>query len=541
MKNIKASLFAFFCFTIISSYSLAQSADATQLLDKILLNPEYKKESAVIEEMRFNKVDDKKILDFLETNYAKPRRQAALQRLKAGEPLPGKTASKDFFPTSTCNDNDIGVEGGSFATWQGQACVWGGCPSAPWATVSLPMAGRIDIVPAPTSDPCASVSGFPIPLPSPSGGNYSIKLGNTKTNGESERITHQFIVQPQDTDFFYQYAVIFDDPGHLPSDSPFFDFIILAQNGDTIPCSFQHYAASNITGFQSSSNPIGCGGLAAVKYKPWSIVGVDLVSYIGQQVTVICTTGDCALCGHFGYAYVDFSCKLTPVLAGCVGVQSTICAPTDSTNSYQWSTGATTQCITVTPTQPDTFSVLVTTPGGCNFSLKYNFSNSFVQAAFTYGQNNNVITFNNLSTGTSTYSWDYGDGSTSTQQGGTHTYTAVGTYTACLVASLAGCSDTTCQVITITGLQGVNEQNIFSSLVFFPNPAAEKLFIDFGSYNSGEAVLVLSDLVGRTLISKNIPASGTQMLDVSGFSNGIYFLKLRTDSGEVTRKVVVSK
>jgi gliding motility-associated-like protein len=56
-----------------------------------------------------------------------------------------------------------------------------------------------------------------------------------------------------------------------------------------------------------------------------------------------------------------------------------------------------------------------------------------------------TVNFNNTTTGGSgfTYAWTFGDGSTSTQQNPSHTYTAGGNYTVRLVATnSAGCSDT---------------------------------------------------------------------------------------------------
>ena len=64
-----------------------------------------------------------------------------------------------------------------------------------------------------------------------------------------------------------------------------------------------YYPRPNLTPFRSAADQI-----AGVVYKPWSSVGLDLSGYIGQNVTLRFTTYDCALGGHFGYAYIDGSC-----------------------------------------------------------------------------------------------------------------------------------------------------------------------------------------------------------------------------------------
>lgn len=53
-----------------------------------------------------------------------------------------------------------------------------------------------------------------------------------------------------------------------------------------------------------------------------------------------------------------------------------------------------------------------------------------------------TVNFSNQSTGAGSYSWDFGDGSTSTLQNPTHTYNTIGSFTVKLVATNAnGCSD----------------------------------------------------------------------------------------------------
>lgn len=85
-------------------------------------------------------------------------------------------------------------------------------------------------------------------------------------------------------------------------------------------------------------------------------------------------------------------------------------------------------------------------------------------ASFTFAPNNqcagNPVTFTNTSTGTAagtTYSWNFGDAGTSTQQSPTHTYAAGGTYTVTLtVTNFAGCTSTATMAVTALAIPAMS-------------------------------------------------------------------------------------
>lgn len=81
-------------------------------------------------------------------------------------------------------------------------------------------------------------------------------------------------------------------------------------------------------------------------------------------------------------------------------------------------------------------------------------------ASFTAGAScvNTPITFNNTSTGATSFAWDFGTiGASSTQQNPTYTYTTPGSFTVSLVeASAAGCTDTSIQIISVHAIPTVD-------------------------------------------------------------------------------------
>lgn len=63
-------------------------------------------------------------------------------------------------------------------------------------------------------------------------------------------------------------------------------------------------------------------------------------------------------------------------------------------------------------------------------------------ADFTYVADGLAVTFTSTSTDATTFSWDFGDGETSTDENPTHTYDAYGTYTVSLYVTGKGGADT---------------------------------------------------------------------------------------------------
>ncbi|MGZ3921878.1 MAG: hypothetical protein ACXVC7_16380, partial [Bacteroidia bacterium] len=142
--------------------------------------------------------------------------------------------------------------------------------------------------------------GFPVVAP---GGNFSLRLGDSNTGGEADRIEQTFMVSAANANFTYRYAVVLQDPGHTASQQPAFTVEMLDSTGAQVPCTFYNVTAGgNIPGFFNSQSQ------ASVVYKPWTNVLVDLTNYIGQNVTIRFSTYDCALGGHYGYAYIDGNC-----------------------------------------------------------------------------------------------------------------------------------------------------------------------------------------------------------------------------------------
>jgi hypothetical protein len=81
---------------------------------------------------------------------------------------------------------------------------------------------------------------------------------------------------------------------------------------------------------------------------------------------------------------------------------------------------------------------------------------------------------------------------------------------------------------------GVKEENTIS-LNFYPNPATEKLHVDFTEKTTRLKIL---DLTGREVFSK-IPLENSRQLDVSNYPNGTYFLQVEQEKTTQLKRFVV--
>ncbi len=87
------------------------------------------------------------------------------------------------------------------------------------------------------------------------------------------------------------------------------------------------------------------------------------------------------------------------------------------------------------------------------------------------------------------------------------------------------------------GVDDIRENN--KSFSIYPNPANDKLFIKTNVVNSDNIFFMIMDLSGRTVLENN--SSIPESIDVSALSNGIYFIKIISDTSVSTHKFIISR
>lgn len=158
--------------------------------------------------------------------------------------------------------------------------------------------------------------GFPVLCPNGSG--YSVRLGNDQAGTQAEGLLYEFTIPAHREKYslIYHYAVVFEDPFHLPEEQP--RFVVEVTNvtdNQLIFCSsFTFFATGTLLpGFYLSNSspnntPVWC--------KDWSAVSINLDGFAGKTIRLFFKTADCTFRRHFGYAYFDVNSECSGEFTG---------------------------------------------------------------------------------------------------------------------------------------------------------------------------------------------------------------------------------
>ena len=131
------------------------------------------------------------------------------------------------------------------------------------------------------------------------------------------------------------------------------------------------------------------------------------------------------------------------------------------------------------------------------------------------------VTFTNESAGAGTYSWNFDDGSSSSDENTTHVFSTEGSYTVTLTAfGLDGeCTDQY-EVIVVVGPNSVNEnEGVIASL--YPNPATTELVIELTQQTQ---IVRIVDATGRVVAEIATQGQLKVSVDLTPLAQGTYFV-----------------
>lgn len=191
--------------------------------------------------------------------------------------------------------------------------------------------------------------------------------------------------------------------------------------------------------------------------------------------------------------------------------------------------------------------------GGCTayFVVVQDSTNLYNYFVYNYSTTAGVST---------TYLWDFGDGTTDTSAYPSHTYPLDATYYLCLtITDGAGCTATYCDtvaaghgmssVITVNVVNpvtaGIHESEITSTFQNYPNPFSGSTTIHYTISKDASVELNVVDLLGNKIatVDSGNKTSGEHSIvwNAGEVSQGMYLLQMNVNSHVNSKKIIVTK
>ena len=297
-----------------------------------------------------------------------------------------------------CPNLNFGM--GTFANWQGYL---GSCGSGLVINPSPITGGRHTIMDRQAltlanqlqDEQCNAITKVP------TGFNYAARLGNSSIGAEAEAIEYTLTVDSTNSLLVLHFAFIMEvPPGHDLSNQPMFEMVVRDSNGlpiSGLPCGHVNFIASHdMTNLVCHS--IGGSGLVA---RNWTTVGYSLESLMGKKIKIYFQTRDCAMSGHFGYAYVVAECRsMTIDLMYCDGMSAANMRAPNGFTRYRWTRSTQPNWVRETegnnknqninvpdPQDDEIFTCQLTSELGpqCSATVKTKIVRTSINAIFQYG------------------------------------------------------------------------------------------------------------------------------------------------------------
>ena len=230
--------------------------------------------------------------------------------------------------------------------------------------------------------------------------------------------------------------------------------------------------------------------------------------------------------GTYTNVYTDVNgCDSTVTLDLTINNSSSSTVTVTACDSFDWDG--------VTYDSTGTYTNVYTDVNGCDSTVTLDLTIHDSPTDATVTQSGDTL-FVTVTTGTAPYTYEWNTGETTQWI----IPDSSGTYW-CVVTDANGCSDwSNSYVYTSTNVEDISSG--FMSV--YPNPTRGLINIEFNNIDNKVSSLsivnVLGDRIYNDDIDSSIPKYSNQ-LDLSKYSDGIYFVRFKTKNGFITRKLIL--
>lgn len=94
---------------------------------------------------------------------------------------------------------------------------------------------------------------------------------------------------------------------------------------------------------------------------------------------------------------------------------------------------------------------------------------------------------------------------------------------------------------SVTGTTAITSFNAGTSISVYPNPSADGIFTVNTGNNSAKTIVTVSNIIGKVVFSKELNVTGKETIDLSNEANGSYFVNIKNDKENSTKKITINK
>lgn len=159
-------------------------------------------------------------------------------------------------------------------------------------------------------------------------------------------------------------------------------------------------------------------------------------------------------------------------------------------------------------------------------------------AEFDYTTSGLEVDFENTSNYADSYLWDFGDGGSSEEENPTHSYNDFGNYNISLTAISDMCGDSVVTQ-TIELITSISDLALNQPVYVYPNPSAGKFYIQVENEMIIDQMQII-DQQGKIIFKSSEKIENNQLLNFSGFNQGVYYLKITSAKRVFNQKIIVN-
>lgn len=221
---------------------------------------------------------------------------------------------------------------------------------------------------------------------------------------------------------------------------------------------------------------------------------------------------------------------------GSVDLSSSMMADT-----YAWTGGSTASTLTVTTGGTYTLDIADACGSGSESVTIEEYSTPVAGFTSTVSFATGVFTNTSTGGGTETYSWDFGDGNTSSEENPIHSYNNPISYLVTLTVTNECGTSTFSDSITLSTV-GLDDLFLNGDVSVYPNPSKGEFTIDMTLLGSSDITVRVENMLGAIVYESTpstVQGNHSENISLGNAPAGMYFVRVLAGEQQLVKKIIV--